>query len=187
MATAIKPLNYSKAACAMHWAMGAGMVGCIGTVQAAMNTKPKEKTLGLSKMEWMKYHKSIALLVAALVPARLGIRLMKQAPAHVPGTTKLEQLAADASHLAMYGFIAVMPATGITMGYFGGKGLPFFGYTIPGAAEKDGKLAGQAFKIHKQAGLFFEYLTALHVGAAVTHLIRGHAILARIGIGAMPK
>lgn len=55
----------------------------------------------------------------------------------------------------MYGFITVMPTTGIVMGYYGGRGLPFFGYTIPGG-EKDTVLAGQAFKIHKQAGLFFE-------------------------------
>lgn len=44
-----------------------------------------------------------------------------------------------------------MPTSGIAMGYFGGKGLPFFGFgTIPGAASPNGAIAGQAFKIHKQ-------------------------------------
>ena len=45
-----------------------------------------------------------------------------------------------------------MPATGLAMGYYGGKGMPFFGlYTIPGATgeAKDGKFAGRMFKLHK--------------------------------------
>jgi len=66
---------------------------CFGTVQAAMNTTlkkkkdewgPQHRTLGKTKMEWMKLHKSTALLVAALVPARLGLRLVKEAPVRRP-------------------------------------------------------------------------------------------------------
>ena len=90
----------------------------------------------------------------------------------------------------MYGFITVMPASGIAMGYFGGKGLPFFPSTfgtIPGAATPNGAVAGQAFKLHKQAGLFFEYLTALHVSAVAYHVFKGQPILARMGLGSLPK
>jgi len=55
--------------------------------------------------------------------------------------------AATASHAAMYGMLALLPATGVVMGYYGGKGLPFFTTTLPGAqgADVDGKLAGKAF------------------------------------------
>lgn len=38
------------------------------------------------------------------------------------------------------------------MGYYGGKGVPFFGlYTFPGASDdsKDGAFAGRFFKLHK--------------------------------------
>lgn len=49
-----------------------------------MNTKPKTKTLGLSKMEWMNYHKSIALIVAALLPVRLGLRVSSQLSKKIP-------------------------------------------------------------------------------------------------------
>jgi cytochrome b561 len=31
----------------------------------------------------------------------------------------------------------IMPASGIAMGYYGGKGLPFFGTTIPGVVKTD--------------------------------------------------
>ena len=54
----------------------------------------------------------------------------------------------------MYGFLIAMPVTGVAMGYLGGNGLPFFFTTIPGATKenKNGKLAGEAFKWHKYLG-----------------------------------
>jgi len=45
----------------------------------------------------------------------------------------LEIIAAKVGHYGQYAGLIAMPATGIAMGYYGGKGLPFFGYTIPGA------------------------------------------------------
>mmetsp|Transcript_52686 Transcript_52686/g.120064 ORF Transcript_52686/g.120064 Transcript_52686/m.120064 type:complete len:137 (-) Transcript_52686:224-634(-) len=136
-------------------------------------------------MQWMNYHKSIALIVAALLPVRVGLRLTAKMPAAIESGAL--GMAAKASHWAQYGFMIVMPGSGIAMGYFGGKGLPFFGYKIPGAEKADGAIAGNAFKLHKQAGLFFEYLTALHVGAVGFHMMKGQAALARMGIGALPK
>jgi len=59
--------------------------------------------------------------------------------------------------------------------------------TIPGAEKPDGAIAGQAFKLHKQAGELFEYMTMLHVSAVGFHLVKGQAVLARMGIGALPK
>jgi cytochrome b561 len=44
-------------------------------------------------------------------------------------------------HYALYGFMIVMPASGIAMGYYGGKGLPFFTTTIAGAKEVNGEIA----------------------------------------------
>lgn len=62
---------------------------------------------------------------------------------HLPGHGPVLNIAASASHLALYGFMTIMPATGIAMGMYGGKGLPFFWTTIPGFEQKNGKLAGQ--------------------------------------------
>ena len=67
-------------------------------------------------------------------------------------------------------------------GYYGGKGIPFFWTTIPGAGpeEKDGALAKQAFINHKRAGEVLTYLVPLHVGAVGFHVLKGHKILARM-------
>jgi hypothetical protein len=58
-------------------------------------------------------------------------------------------MAADAVHVGLYAFMTIMPASGIAMGYYGGKGLPFFWTTLPGITKtpenkkSTGKIAGQ--------------------------------------------
>ena len=72
------------------------------------------------------------------------------------------------------GFAIAMPVTGVAMGYMGGKGLPFFFSTFaPASGEmgkaKDGKLAGKAYKLHKQIGWYFKWFIPVHVGAVGVH------------------
>ena len=46
-----------------------------------------------------------------------------------------------------------MPITGISMGIFGGKGIPFFDFgTIPGVAKPIPVVAKYSFKAHKFVG-----------------------------------
>lgn len=52
-------------------------------------------------------------------------------------------IAAQLSHYGLYGFMTIMPATGIAMGLFGGGGLPFFWTKIGAFEKKNGKVAGQ--------------------------------------------
>ena len=113
-------------------------------------------------------HKSVGLCLAGLILVRVPMRLKSAVPPAVAGNA-LEQTAAKLSHLALYAFSIVMPVTGVAMGIFGGKGIPFFGLgTVPGLDPKQsgkGWIAGKAFKLHKQAGRFFEYFVPIHIGA----------------------
>lgn len=82
--------------------------------------------------------------------------------------------------------MTIMPATGIAMGYYGGKGLPFFTTTFPGAEKPNGAIAKQSFSIHKTMGTYGKYLFPVHIGAAFLHVIKGQAIFYRVGLGAAP-
>lgn len=160
----------------LHWAMAAGTLGCFGTVQYAMSLP---KTEGKKKGDVMSAHKSFGLLMGILIPARIGARLASTIPKHLPGPT-IQKWGGDAAHTALYGFMMVMPASGIAMGYYGGKGLPFFGFHIPGAEKPVGEIAKNAFKVHTQAGFAFEMLVPLHVAGAGVHFIQGHKVLSRM-------
>merc|ERR1711908_105998 len=124
----------------------------------------------------MMIHKSTGLLMCAALVPRIALRLASAKPPHLPGHS-VEHLLATASHCLMYFFMTALPITGVMMGYFGGKGLPFFGYTIPGKespSADDKKLAGNAFWVHKNSGWFFKYTVPVHAGAAGQHVVRGH-------------
>lgn len=128
----------------------------------------------------MRIHKSIGLLLMGGVIARLGVRLATKAIPPSPPGPWIQHMAGHASHLGFYAITIFMPVSGITMGYMGGKGLPFFAWDLPGAATPDKALAGSAYTWHKRAGQVLEYMVPLHVGAVGFHVFKGHNILRRM-------
>ena len=163
------PLRY------LHWLIAGGTLGAFATVQLAQRSKGKEKG------DYMFLHKSLGLLVLGLTAPRLLLRVTTKIPSAVPGSF-VEQTAASAGHALMYAFLIGMPASGFVMGYFGGKGLPFFTTVIPGASQSDGKLAGRAFKLHKQMGYYYQLFVPAHVGAVGVHALKGQNIMRRMGV-----
>uniref|UniRef100_A0A7S4MRW7 Cytochrome b561 bacterial/Ni-hydrogenase domain-containing protein n=1 Tax=Vannella robusta TaxID=1487602 RepID=A0A7S4MRW7_9EUKA len=157
-----------------HWIMGGLIVGNIGSVKLAQWTEDKEK-----KMQYMHIHKSLALIILAMLPIRIGLRLTTKLPKALPGNA-LEKLAGNLNHYALYAGMTILPISGVTMGYFGGKGLPFFSYHIKGATETQPEIAKTAFKIHKLTGQVMTYLVPLHIAAAGYHVARGHYIFHRM-------
>ncbi|KAK1747084.1 cytochrome b561 [Skeletonema marinoi] len=168
---------YPKAASYFHWLVAAPLIGSIGCVLKCQQS-PKEE-----KGKWMYRHKSLGLLTGIIVAPRLGYRLFNAARyqiGHPSGTSPIEGKVADLSHAALYAFMTIMPASGIAMGYYGGKGLPFFWTTIPGAATPNGSIAKNSFSIHKTLGTYGKYLIPIHMGGAVKHSVFGNGIWHRI-------
>jgi len=173
---------YSVAAANLHWFTAIPALGCVGSVLQAQQA-PKEE-----KGKWMWRHKSLGLLTGMIVVPRVGYRLFNRSAYKVLPLegSKIEHMAADAVHIGLYAFMTIMPATGIAMGYYGGKGLPFFWTTLPGITKtpenkkETGKIAGQSFKIHKTLGTYGKFLIPLHVGGAFTHVLKGQPIFSRI-------
>lgn len=137
----------------------------------------------------MHRHKSLGLLTGMLVLPRFAYRLInfkKHLLPKLEGSGQIEHGMGNLSHFALYGFMTVMPASGIAMGYYGGKGLPFFNTSFAGVVHTDETKAGnvaiakQSYSIHKTLGTYGKYLIPLHAGAAVSHWARGHKIFTRI-------
>jgi cytochrome b561 len=174
----------------MHWIYAGGMLTVVGTVKASPNPHGPTfmGTKGETKGTLMLIHKSTAVLLTALIVPRILLRVATKVPENLPSIVApaaLEHAGHKAVMAAWYGFMLFMPATGIAMGYYGGKGIPFYGvYTIPGKSDKtkeDGAFAGRMFKLHKEwGGYMANYMLPLHVGAAFAHFARGHTIFARV-------
>lgn len=166
----VPAFGYSLTASWLHWATALPLIGCVGTVLKAQQA-PKEE-----KGQWMFRHKSLGLLTGMIVAPRVAYRVISSGSYHVQklsGHPEVLNMAAGATHLFLYAFMTVMPATGIAMGLYGGKGLPFFWTTLPGFEQTNGGIAKQAFQIHKQLGTYGKYAIPLHVGGAAFHTVRG--------------
>mmetsp|Transcript_623 Transcript_623/g.1761 ORF Transcript_623/g.1761 Transcript_623/m.1761 type:complete len:189 (-) Transcript_623:309-875(-) len=181
---------YGVVATYFHWAVAFPMMGCVGSVLQAQ-AAPKE-----DKGRLMHLHKSLGLLTGMLVAPRLGYRLLNRQAYNVEkiaGTHSIEDTLGRLGHYALYGFMTVMPVSGILMGYYGGKGLPFFYTTLPGVTKtpenkkSTGAIAGQSFKIHKTLGTYGKFIVPLHVAASVGHFVRGQTIFARINPFRVPR
>ena len=72
------------------------------------------------------------------------------------------------------------PVSGIAMGYYGGKGLPFFWTKIDGAETPNKDIAKSAYLNHKKVGKFFEMMVGLHLAGAGFHILKGQNPLSRI-------
>jgi superoxide oxidase len=176
---------YSRMASYFHWLVAIPLIGCVGTVLQAQQAPKEEKGL------WMFRHKSLGLLTGIIAAPRIIYRIVSSNTAYnlrnLPGNAAWENTLGSLSHFVLYGFILIMPATGIAMGYYGGKGLPFFYTTFPGAKTPDGTIAKNSFNIHKQVGIYGKYLIPIHVGAASLHAVRGQQIFSRINPFSVPR
>jgi len=134
---------YSRAATYYHWAVAVPLISSIACVLKAQDTPKEQKK---EKGDWMWRHKSLGVLTGMIVLPRVGYRLFSKAKFNLqdlPGSGTVTPVLGKIGHLGLYGFMTIMPITGIAMGMFGGKGVPFFWTTIPGFEQKNGKLAGQ--------------------------------------------
>ncbi|KAF0695991.1 Aste57867_13204 [Aphanomyces stellatus] len=172
--SAAEVTTYAQSVSTFHWVVGGLMVGIVGTVKVAQDTTDKKK-----KGELMTLHKSLALIAAVLVPARIATRLATRAPPALEGAL-WEKYLGQASHLGLYGLMIGLPGSGIAMGYFSGFGLPFFGAKIPGAATPNKEISGSAYKAHKLMGQVLVYFIPLHVAGAFYHVAKGQKIFQRI-------
>lgn len=119
----------------------------------------------------MFYHKSFGLLSGALLVPRVAAALLTPRPPAGPSAV---------GHALLYGFTAVLAMSGIAMGYFGGKGLPFFVTTVPGATEPDKDAAGKAFSLHKLVGKYGKLLIPTHIGIVVAQTAKGNEVISRM-------
>ena len=161
----------------LHWAMAPALTGSILCVLKAQQydwkTSPEPKGI------WMYRHKSLGLLTAIIAVPRIMTKLSAPAVAAVSGPAGI-QMAARLSHSALYGFMGVMAVTGVAMGIFSGKGLPFFVTTLAEGGPKIDAVSGTSYKVHTFIGHNFKYIVPLHIGAAGYHAGMGHKVFARI-------
>jgi cytochrome b561 len=127
-------------------------------------------------------HKTLGLVILALVVARLTYRLVHGGPADEPTIEWWQKAASHATHWSLYLLLILVPVVGwLGISLYGARDV--FGIlTIPPLAAPNSDAATQVLLVHRVLALVTVALVTMHIGAAVVlhYLIRGDGVLARM-------
>jgi len=162
----------------LHWLI-ALLIVLLGIVGLFMGELPKTP-----KYFWVyTAHKSVGVLVLALVIVRLAWRLYAGAPKPVPSTPHWQECLASLTHWALYGLMLAVPLAGWFFDSASGlRPFRFFGWlNMPRLIEQSEQASQLSHAIHVWGFWLLLLLVLGHVGAALYHhLFQNDATLARI-------
>jgi cytochrome b561 len=130
-------------------------------------------------------HRSIGAVIIPLVALRLGYRLTHPPlplPEDVPA---FQQIAAHATHWALYTLLAVQPFVGwVATSAYGAPIMVFGLFQLPPIWPQDRPLSERLFVVHALIGATIACLAAVHIGAALYHhYVRKDHVLMRMITG----
>lgn len=165
--------RYTRPAMVLHW-----LVAALVTAGAALGL-----TAELFSEDWIEpaidLHKSIGITVLGLALVRVLWRLTHAPPPVPAGRGRLERLAGQAAHLALYGLVLALPLSGWIhdsafaarhpLRLFGVLPWPRLGFVEAMAPDAKLRLHARWFAIH--VALFYALcvLAALHVAGVLKH------------------
>jgi cytochrome b561 len=169
--------RYDRFAIALHWLLAVALLAQIGLGWYASDI-PR----GTPARGWfINLHKSVGITLAVLLVVRLAWRLRSGAPAWPATMSRLQVLAARTAHAALYACMLLLPLAGYLASNFSKHGIKYFNTVLlpPWGADLP-----QVYRfltgLHVALSWVLVSLIALHVGAALLHLVRRDGVFARM-------
>jgi cytochrome b561 len=169
---------YDPVARSLHWLV-AGLAVLVVAFGWAIPGAPR----GSESREWlMLLHRSVGLLILALIVLRIGWRITHPPPPLPAGFPRIEALAAHIDHALLYVLFLVMPLSGYINAASAGHAVSFFGLVeIPPLLPADPRVSQVAVAVHRVGHFVIYALVAVHVIGALMHLAwRRYPILERM-------
>lgn len=168
---------YSGFARFLHWTVAACVLTMI-PIGILMNRIPA----GDAQNVFYTVHRSLGVLVLALMLVRLTYRIFNGAPAPEPTITPFQRIASQLVHLSLYALLITQAVIGWVATSAYGAAISFFGlFTVPALVEKDEALSKTLFPIHETIGFIIAALLVMHIGAALYHhFVRHDGVLGRM-------
>jgi cytochrome b561 len=158
--------RYAPPAVALHWLLAvliAGMVS-LGWYMHSIEDDP-----GADR--YFNLHKSVGLVVFALVLVRAGWRL-RHRPAELPASLpRWEVRASSIVQWLLYACMLLMPIIGFLGASYSKSGIVFFGLPLPRWRAPDHDTAELFFTIHGTVAWILLGLVAVHALGGLKHLL----------------
>jgi cytochrome b561 len=159
------PWRYSGAAIALHW-----ILAILITLTTAIGWRMMWIEHEPGSEQWFDLHKSIGLVIAALVAMRLLWRLTHR-PEPRPTGAAWEAKLASVTHALLYVLIVALPITGYLGASYSKAGVQWFGIATPRWVAPDHDTSELFFTIHGVLLWTLVALVVLHVAGALKHLL----------------
>lgn len=159
------PNRFSRSLVALHW----GMAALLLVVYLAMELRGFLPRGSAERSLAKALHVSAGLSLLLLLAVRVLVRLRGPVPPITPAPAPWMRLSAAAGHLALYGFLLVMPLLGWLLLSAEGATIRFWGLVVPPLVAPSSALA-HALEAWHEAGASLGYLLiGVHVLAALLH------------------
>jgi len=169
--------SWNATAKVFHWAMAALIFAqiALGLVAVAWHVSPR-------KLDLLVWHKSIGMLILALLALRLAWRLAHRAP-ELPWEMPLwERAGAHFSHFLLYVLMIALPVTGWVIS--SASNVPFrifWTIPLPAIAAPDKAVADLFATVHGWLVTLLAVVLFAHVGAALRHhYVKKDTVLSRM-------
>ena len=176
--------KFTRTAIVLHWLIAVLLIGqfAFGWLLGEIPRNTPERGF------WINQHKSVGLVIGVLVLLRVVWRLRHAPPPPLPMAT-WQRHAANASHLAMYVCMVVMPLSGYLASNFSKHGIKLFNAVKLAPWGSDDKLLYAVFnQTHQVTAVVFAVLIGVHLLAVAKHVLVDHdRLLSRMRIGSAAR
>jgi cytochrome b561 len=125
---------------------------------------------GLNQDQYYNWHKSIGLVLLALVVLRVAWRKLTRLPDWAPTLTPAERTLSHWNETLLYTCMFLMPVSGYLFVMAGGYGVMLFGtYNLPNPIGKQEGLAAVARVVHITTAYALVIIAGSHVGLGLKH------------------
>lgn len=158
--------RYSKPAVFLHWTLTFLIVILVGLGWYMMDIE------GQPGSEWyFNLHKSLGLIAFVLIALRTAWRLTHKPPTFATHQPTWQLVVSQFTHGLLYAAMILMPLTGFAAASLSEEGTAFFGIEIPRLVAQNPALSDQLFYIHELTAWVLVVFVAIHVLAALKHLV----------------
>lgn len=158
-------VRYGVLAQLFHWIIAALIV-----TQFALAWTADDLPLGARKLGLLARHKSVGMTILMLAILRLLWRLWTPPPALPDAMSRLQRIAARATHIAFYVLLFAMPLTGWMMSSAKNYSVSWFGlFTWPNLIGKSERAFDFLRATHDTMSDLLFAIAVLHILAALKH------------------